>query len=117
MLKQTGASPRAVWLLGCLATSGVLAHYRVPCGPGEEGRHEQRPSVHKRRLAEPDATTTCDALITSVANMPTELVKTLAWDQGSEMAGHAGFSLVSGVDVYFAHPHSPWECGTNEIEA
>jgi len=55
-----------------------------------------------------DATTTCNALISSVADMPTHLVKTLTWDQGSEMAGHAAFSLATAVDVYFAHPHSPW---------
>ncbi|MGQ0572891.1 MAG: IS30 family transposase [Pseudonocardia sp.] len=61
-----------------------------------------------------DATTTANALIGSVAGMPAALVKTLTWDQGSEMAGHAAFSLATKIDVYFAHAHSPWERGTNE---
>ena len=61
-----------------------------------------------------DATTTCNALISSVTGLPEGLVKTLTWDQGSEMAAHAAFSLATTVDVYFAHPHSPWERGTNE---
>ncbi|MGH4016289.1 MAG: IS30 family transposase [Pseudonocardiaceae bacterium] len=61
-----------------------------------------------------DAQTTCDALITTVTDMPAQLVKTLTWDQGSEMAAHAAFSLATNVAVYFAHPHSPWERGTNE---
>ncbi len=61
-----------------------------------------------------DASTTANALIGSVAGMPTELVKTLTWDQGSEMAAHAAFTLATTMDVYFAHPHSPWERGTNE---
>lgn len=61
-----------------------------------------------------DATTTCDALITTVTGMPTALIKTLTWDQGSEMAAHTAFTLATEVAVYFAHPHSPWERGTNE---
>jgi IS30 family transposase len=61
-----------------------------------------------------DATTTCDALIGAVTDMPVELTKTLTWDQGSEMAAHAAFRLATTVDVFFAHPHSPWERGTNE---
>jgi hypothetical protein len=52
-----------------------------------------------------DATTTCNALVTTVEKMPTALVKTLTWDQGSELAAHAAFTLATTVDVYFAHPH------------
>jgi IS30 family transposase len=61
-----------------------------------------------------DATTTCNALITTITGMPTTMIKTLTWDQRSEMAHHAAFTLATDVAVYFAHPHSPWERGTHE---
>lgn len=41
-------------------------------------------------------------------------VKTLAWDQGAEMANHADFELAPACTVYFCDPHSPWQRGTNE---
>ncbi len=49
-------------------------------------------------------TTTANALISTVTGMPAQLVKTLTWDQGSEMAAHAAFALATTVDVFFAHP-------------
>jgi transposase, IS30 family len=61
-----------------------------------------------------DAASTADILIERVSGMPQQLVKTLTWDQGSELAAHAAITLATDVTVYFAHPHSPWERGTNE---
>ena len=40
--------------------------------------------------------------------------KTLTYDNGSEMANHKWFTQHTGVQVYFAHPYSAWERGTNE---
>lgn len=60
------------------------------------------------------ATAVCDTMIDVVSEIPTMLRKSLTWDQGTEMAAHQRFSLATDVDVYFAHPHSPWERGTNE---
>jgi transposase, IS30 family len=56
----------------------------------------------------------CDAVIDSVSDLPTELIKSITWDQGVEMAQHAALTLKTKIDVYFAHAHSPWERGTNE---
>ncbi len=41
-------------------------------------------------------------------------VETLTVDNGKEFAGHIQISEQTGVAVYFAHPYSSWERGTNE---
>jgi IS30 family transposase len=55
-----------------------------------------------------------DALIEHTSALPSLFCKSLTWDQGSEMARHAYLTAATGMPVYFAHPHSPWERGTNE---
>ena len=55
-----------------------------------------------------------DALIEHTQALPDLFRKSLTWDQGSEMARHAHLTTTTGMPVYFAHPHSPWERGTNE---
>ncbi len=39
---------------------------------------------------------------------------TLTYDQGREMAEHKLFTQDTKMTVYFAHPQSPWERGSNE---
>lgn len=41
-------------------------------------------------------------------------IKTLTVDNGKEFAHHKAIEEETGVKVYFAHPYSPWERGTNE---
>jgi IS30 family transposase len=38
----------------------------------------------------------------------------MTYDRGREMARHEELSERTGLKVYFAHPHSPWERGRNE---
>ncbi|WP_425824944.1 IS30 family transposase [Streptomyces fractus] len=54
------------------------------------------------------------ALTTSMTRLPEQLRKTLTWDRGKELSGHAQFALDTGTKVFFADPHSPWQRPTNE---
>lgn len=54
------------------------------------------------------------AFVREFKKIPKQMCLTLTYDQGREMAEHQLFAKQTKMQVYFAHPGSPWERGTNE---
>ena len=66
------------------------------------------------KLDNQDSMTVRRAFVEEFRQIPAGLKRTLTYDQGREMAQHKLFSKETEMAVYFAHPNSPWERGTNE---
>jgi IS30 family transposase len=58
--------------------------------------------------------TVTKAFAKSLNTLPKKLKKSMTYDNGMEMANHKWLSNKTGIDIYFAHPYSSWERGTNE---
>ena len=54
------------------------------------------------------------AMRRAILTLPSELRRSITWDQGAEMSAHRTFTTKTGIPVYFCDPHSPWQQGSNE---
>jgi IS30 family transposase len=66
------------------------------------------------KLADGTADEVRRAMTKRIRTLPTELARSVTWDQGNEMALHREFTMATGMQVYFCDPSSPWQRGSNE---
>ena len=66
------------------------------------------------RVPGKDTTSVASALSHQVRALPEDLMRSLTWDRGTELAAHNRFTVATDVAVYFCDPRSPWQRGSNE---
>ena len=82
--------------------------------PRLEGWGETPPVKNGPSLGGYGAVAMNAALAASITQLPEQLRRTITWDRGKELSGHAQLTLETGTKVFFADPHSPWQRPTNE---
>jgi IS30 family transposase len=87
----------------------MLLHLPPMEGHGTAPRAKNGPA-----LAGHGAEAVRDAIASTITTLPSQLRRSLTWDQGAEMASHAQLRIDTGIKIYFCDPHSPWQRGTNE---
>jgi IS30 family transposase len=87
----------------------ILLHLPRAEGWGTEPRVKNGPA-----LGGYGAETMRAAIAAQMTLMPEQLRRSLTWDRGKELADHAQLRIDTGIAVYFADPHSPWQRATNE---
>jgi IS30 family transposase len=87
----------------------MLLHLPRMDGYGVEPRVKNGPA-----LAGYGAEAMRDAITARITTLPEQMRRSLTWDRGKELAQHARLKIDTGVAVYFADPHSPWQRGSNE---
>jgi len=65
-------------------------------------------------LKKQDAVSVAKAFAKEVKKLPRQMKLSMTYDRGREMTAHKLFTKKSKMRVFFAHPQSPWERGTNE---
>jgi transposase, IS30 family len=74
----------------------------------------QTRAVRLLHLPQRDGASLHQALKIRMADLPAALLRSITWDQGTEMARHLTITESLGTPVYFCDSHSPWQRGTNE---
>jgi IS30 family transposase len=70
--------------------------------------------VRLLHLLQRDGDTLHEALKARMRDLPAVLLRSITWDQGTEMARHITIAQSLGAPVYFCDSRSPWQRGSNE---
>ena len=98
-----GSESSAIGTLVERTTRFVMLLHLPPMAGHARGRHVKNGPA----LAGHGAEAVRDAIARQITILPERLRRSLAWDQGAEMAQHARLRIDAGLDVYFCDPHSP----------
>jgi len=90
-------------VVGCGRSGYVLT------GVDRRSRFTVAAKMHRRTAQKTSA-----AFSRLLGSLPATHLCTLTVDNGTEFAGHEAIAKRVGLAVYFAHPYSSWERGTNE---
>ncbi len=82
--------------------------------PREEGYGLAPPVKNGPALSGYGAQSVREAIESTITTLPEQLRRSITWDRGKEMAQHATLKIDTGIQVFFADPHSPWQRGSNE---
>jgi IS30 family transposase len=88
---------------------------------GKDGRsaigtlvERQTRTIRLLHMPERDGDALHVAITARMADLPPGLIRSITWDQGTEMARHTTITADLGALVYFCDSHSPWQRGSNE---
>lgn len=70
--------------------------------------------THIIKLKDRKSETVTASFMTRLNIHERHLKRTMTYDNGFEMANHQWLTEQTGTEIYFAHPYSSWERGTNE---
>src|ERR1035437_4765902 len=99
----------------------VPVHWEGDAVKGKQNRSQVGTLVERTtlyvalvKLESGKAETAAEGFAQILNRFDAEMRRSMTYDRGREMERHQNLTEQTGLKVYFAHPHSPWERGINE---